>query len=73
MLSLSDDELQILFDLARPLEPALRDPFLRACAAALSKYPELGPGLVSRVVRSLQREFLRPPSGHEAGLMIHGS
>jgi hypothetical protein len=74
MLSLSDDELQIIFDLARPLEPALRDPFLQAVALALAKYPPeaLGPGLIARVVRPLQREFLRHPTGRETSLVIHG-
>ena len=74
MLSLSDDELSIVFNLARPLEPELRDPFLQAVALALAKYPTeaLGPGLVARIARPLQSEFLRPPTGRETSLEIHG-
>jgi hypothetical protein len=60
MLALSDQELDIVMNLARPLDPALRDAFLRACAIELQRYkPEqLGPGLVNRVGRQLQREFI---------------
>ena len=39
MLSLSDDELQIIFDLARPLEPELRDPCPKAFGLALKFVP----------------------------------
>jgi hypothetical protein len=61
MPSLGDDELQILFDLLKPIEPQLRDAYLRAVAIALRRYkPEQrGVGLISRVARELQREFLR--------------
>jgi hypothetical protein len=64
MISLTDDELDVVFDLARPLEPAMRDPFFRRLATELERYPETGVGLVFRVGSQLQREFLRPPSGH---------
>jgi hypothetical protein len=67
MLSLSDDELDVIFSLARPLDPDMRDAFLRACALELERYhPEaLGVGLVNRVGRQLQREFFRAPAGHD--------
>jgi hypothetical protein len=60
LLSLSDDELDVLVNLAQPLDPQMRDPFLRACAIELGRHrPEaLGPGLVSRVGRELQRQFM---------------
>jgi hypothetical protein len=43
-------------------------------ATELAKYPTeaLGPGLVNRIARSLQREFLRPPTGRETSLVFHG-
>ena len=61
MLSLSDAELQIILSLAEPLDPTVRDPFLRAIASQLAthKPEEIGPGLVTRIARTLQREFLR--------------
>ena len=70
MLALSDEELDVVFDLARPLEPQLRDPFFRSLATELERYPETGVGLVFRVGKQLQRDFLRPPSGHEASLVL---
>jgi hypothetical protein len=75
MLSLSDDELQTIMNLAQPIAPALRDPFLRAVATALGKFPPdaLGPGLINRVARPLQKEFLHPPSLRETRFVIHGS
>jgi hypothetical protein len=47
---------------AASLEPRERDPFLRACAAELAKYPEIGPGIIGRVCCRIQREHLNPPS-----------
>jgi hypothetical protein len=69
MLSLSDQELDIVMNLARPLDRDLRDPFLRSVASELERYQEIGPGLVFRVGKQLQREFLRPPSGHDASFL----
>jgi hypothetical protein len=62
-VTLSDAELDVLLNLARPLDPAMRDPFLRAVAIELARYQpaELGPGLISRVARQMQREFWSPP------------
>jgi hypothetical protein len=59
----SDAELQIIAELAKPLDPRLRDPYLRAVVLALRAYkPEqLGPGLIGRVGRELQREFVSYP------------
>lgn len=65
MFSLSDSELDELMSLSAPLDPLVRDPFLRAVAAELERYPEeaIGPGLVSRTARRLQREFMTPALG----------
>jgi len=54
-LALDDHELSQLFDLAQAVPVAHRDNFLRAVAEALNRYPELGPGLVFRLGRELQR------------------
>jgi hypothetical protein len=39
MISLSDDELQILMSAAKPLQPQQRDQFLRDVAEALAVNP----------------------------------
>ena len=64
-LSFSDDELDVVLNLAAPLDPVMRDPFLRAVAIELARYPSeaIGPGTLNRVGRQLQREFLRPSLG----------
>lgn len=67
MISLSDSELQTLMSAAAPIPPRDRDAFLREAAAELSKYPELGPGIVSRVASRLQREFLNARDLRGAG------
>lgn len=70
MLSLSDEELNAIISLARPIEAAMRDAFLRGMAKELARYRDsIGPGLIFRVGKQLQREFLRPPAGHVAGLI----
>ena len=53
-LALSDQELDALMNFAQPLDPMMRDPFLRAVACELARHkPEaIGPGLVSRVGRA---------------------
>jgi hypothetical protein len=65
MLALSDEELDVLFNLSAPIEPAMRDAFLRAVALELEleryKPEQLGVGLITRVCRPLQKEFVRAP------------
>jgi hypothetical protein len=56
----TDDALEIVDDLAEPIEAALRAPYRTAVALALARYkPEqVTPRLVARVARELRREFL---------------
>jgi hypothetical protein len=61
-LALSDSELDAVLAAARPLAVELRDPFLRAVAHELAGCGgEIGPGVVARTCRELQREFFDPP------------
>lgn len=62
-IRLSDTELDAVFTACRPLDPALRDPFLQAVAHALQQDcgGEVGPGTVARVCRDMQRQFWHPP------------
>jgi hypothetical protein len=58
-LSLSDDELDAVMNLAQPLPPQNRNAFLEAIAAELqARGAEAGPGAVHRVARELQPRFL---------------
>jgi hypothetical protein len=71
MITLSDDELDAVMRAAQPLRASDRDQFLRALAFELEKHTDIGPGLVHRVIRDLQKRYFDPPtlSGmvHHAG------
>ena len=62
MISLSDAELAAIMEAARPIHSRDRDQFLRDVAIELSRYPEIGPGVVGRVIGKLQRQHLNAPS-----------
>jgi hypothetical protein len=68
-LALTDDEMVVVMDAARPLARERRDAFLRAIATALSRVPERGPGVLHRLIRATQRQFFDPPdlSHHHVG------
>jgi hypothetical protein len=59
-LSFSAEEMDLLLELARPIEPAQRSAFLDAVAAAIAGQAS-GPGLVHQLGRRIQREFWTPP------------
>ena len=67
VMSLSDSELTAVMTAAAPIYPRERDAFLRDVVAELAKYPEIGPGVVGRVVREIQRQHLAPRTGHNVG------
>jgi hypothetical protein len=60
-LSLSNDEKEVLFTLAEPLDHRRRGEFLATVAAELEACPQPGPGLVHRVAAQVQRRFWDPP------------
>jgi hypothetical protein len=59
-LHFSDEELDLLLELCRPIEPARRSAFLDAVAAAIGEQAS-GPGLVRQTARRVQRDFWTPP------------
>jgi hypothetical protein len=59
-LSFSPEEMDLLLELSRPIEPAQRSAFLDAVAAAIGEQAS-GPGLVHQTARRIQREFWTPP------------
>jgi hypothetical protein len=60
MNGLSDEELRIVMTLAEPLHPTRRSAFLAAVIAEASRHVEVGPGLISRIARTMQKTFAGP-------------
>jgi hypothetical protein len=62
-LSLNDSELSALMDAAAPLAPDVRDLFVKQVASELAsrRADEVGPGLIYRTLRDVQRRFWQPP------------
>ena len=59
---LTDSELRILLDLARPLQLAERGRFLEIVGERLRGHgSELGDGTISRIAREARRAVFRPP------------
>jgi hypothetical protein len=56
-LKLTDSEMAIVFDAARPLQVQDRDAFLQAVATQLAALPHLGDGAVHRVCAEVQRRI----------------
>ncbi len=65
-LALTDQQYAAVCQACEPLLPADRDAFLRALAHVLQGEVEIGDGTVTRAIRSLQREFWRPPASAKA-------
>jgi hypothetical protein len=65
--SLSDDELSELMHLAEAVPVEHRDAFLQSVVDAISKYPEVGVGLIHREAARLQRAFVTAPSRYGPG------
>jgi hypothetical protein len=70
-LRLTDEQLTIVMDGARPLRLGDRDPFLLLVAEQLQGLPVVGSADVRRAVQSAQRQYWDPPQldnqpGHRA-------
>ena len=65
-LPLPTMSLETLTRLARPIDQRLRDDFLRAVASELEHHVQRGDGLLHRVARDAQRQFLAPLSSNSA-------
>jgi hypothetical protein len=67
MNGLSDEELDIITDLARPLPVDRRSEFLAEVIAAASKHEVVGPGLIARIAATIQKTYFftmaREPGG----------
>jgi hypothetical protein len=62
--SLSDSELDEIMNLAAAIPPPHRDGFLKAVAAALSRYPDecRGAGILHQEAARLQRYYVTAPA-----------
>jgi hypothetical protein len=58
MVSLDDEEMSAVLALAAPLPPDRRSAFLEAVVQEASQHAEIGAGLISRIARARQRDFL---------------
>ena len=63
-LALSDAELEIVMNAAKPLQPHERNAFLVALSIELARERQLGPGVIHRTCANLQRQFRDPPNLH---------
>jgi hypothetical protein len=57
-LSLSDEELHQLLELAEPVAYGQRPAFLAAVAGELAACPHRGPGVTHRIAAQIQRKFV---------------
>ena len=60
-IGFTDEQLLAIQRAAGPLQPQDRGPYLEKVAEMLNGH-EIGDGLVGRVAREAQRQFLRAPS-----------
>jgi hypothetical protein len=60
-IALTDTELQMIFDAARPLALSERDKFLRQIAQAIVALPERGEGAIHRAIRATFRQYFDAP------------
>jgi hypothetical protein len=60
-IALSDSELDLVMNAARPLAPRDRDKFLRHIAQVIAALPERGDGAVYRAITSVWRQHYDAP------------
>jgi hypothetical protein len=60
-LALTDAQITIVMQLARPLSPDQRTAFVELLVAKLNGHREIGDGALYQVCRDLQRELFSPP------------
>jgi hypothetical protein len=61
MIRLSDEQMHVISRTAEPLFPSDRGAYFHRVAELLHGHPVLGDGLIARVAKQAQHEFLRPP------------
>jgi hypothetical protein len=66
-IGLTDRQLDIVYDGARPLQPVDRSRFLEDVATELAGCPDVRDGQLARIVRQVQKRYFRPPQLAESG------
>jgi hypothetical protein len=69
--ALSDDEREIVFTAAQPINRARRDAFFAYVAEELGKLAIIGLGNVARVCREVQARHFDPPLATESAAPRH--
>ena len=67
MISLDDDQMQILMTAAAPIATKDRAAFLADVAAELARHEVIGAGVIHRVTAAAQRRYLNAPDLRGAG------
>jgi len=73
-IRLSDDQLNAVLAAAYPLQPNRRSAFLEDVARELARLPEVGDGMLHRIIMTVQRRHFDPPdlgSGGKRGVPDH--
>jgi hypothetical protein len=60
-IALTDLQLDAVMRAAAPLLPCDRSPFLEEVARELAALPDIGDGVLHRVIMSVQRRHFSPP------------
>jgi hypothetical protein len=59
--ALSESQMCALLAASHPLPPAARSAFLEHCAREIASLPELGDGVLHRMIVRVQRMYFDPP------------
>ena len=60
-IALSEAQMLALLAASYPLPPAARPAFLEACAKEIANLPELGDGILHRMIMRVQKLYFDPP------------
>jgi hypothetical protein len=66
-MPIAADDLAVVYDLARPLEPARQSAYVAAVRQRLEASAVVGPGQTHRIARDLQRQYYDPPQDIRLG------
>jgi hypothetical protein len=61
-IRLSDSQANAVFAAAHPLQPHRRSAFLEEVAREIARLPEVGDGLLYRMIMQIQRKHFDPPT-----------
>jgi hypothetical protein len=72
VVSLTDEQLELVMTYARPLRHSKdRAAYLERVALLLRRHSDIGDGLVARIARHAQKEFMRPTSGSKTIAVVN--